>query len=179
MDWLTPNEAKIIKELVTSFGILFGGGWAFWKWSLSEYFRHRHDIPSFDGEISCKVIPYSSNQNILSISCVWRNVGRIALLVNTRETRFTIYKLPHESSNCPVNIRHGLLEVYLENKPWEHWPEAILEPSTNSEIQSHFILESGITYVIVCRLVAVTKQNENKQIWVRELVWNDKVSTNE
>ena len=177
MEWLTPNEAKVIKELVTAFGILFGGGWAFWKWSLSEYFRHRHDIPSFDGEISCKVAPYSANQNILSVSCIWRNVGPIALSVNTQETIFTVYKLPTDSLNGAVKTRYGSLDIYSDNKPWEHWPEAVLEPSTSSELQSHFILESGITYIIICRLVAVTRKLENRQVWVRETVWNEKVNS--
>ncbi|GAA5217371.1 hypothetical protein ACFSJ3_18020 [Corallincola platygyrae] len=175
MEWPTLDQAKIIRELATAIGIVLGGAWAFWKWSLSEYFRHRHDMPSFDGEMSWSVAPYSKNQNILSVSCVWRNVGPIALPVNTQETRFTVYKLPETSENIAINTRHGNLVVYADNKPWQHWPEAVLEPATNSQLQSHFILEKGLSYIIVCRLEAVTKPGENKQVWTRDLSWNENV----
>lgn len=168
----SKDQAAAIQSLVTSVGIVVGGGWAFWRWSLSEFLRRRSEIPSFDGAISAESIAVNEKQEVITVVCKWRNAGLVPLSVNTSETRVTAYLIPEQTELGPIGPRlNNLKELYVR-KPWEHWPTTILEPGTTSEIQVHFLVEARCPYVFSCRLEAVSKpRSTTKQVWVRELVW--------
>lgn len=167
---ITPEGSEIARNLVTAVGIVLGGFWAFWKWSLSEFIRRRTEIPSMDGDISYRAIPHKPGELILSVSCKWRNASNLPIEVNTQATSFWVFEVPEGSKHGPIGPRMGNLNQVYERLPWEHWPSAVLEPGTNSELQAHFLVKAGNTYIVSCRLEAITKPEKPKQVWVRELV---------
>ena len=175
----SKDDAETFQHLVTAVGVILAGAWAFWRWSLSEFLRRRREIPSFDGEISAFSVPVGERRVLLSVSCKWRNVGAVALPVNTKATSFTLYTVPNETPLGPVGPRMGNLRELFVRYPWEHWPGAILEPGTSSDFQAQFLVEAGRPYVVSCRLEAVTKPRSLKQVWVRELVWAEERSHSE
>jgi len=176
MDFGLPSKdtAETIQSLVTTLGIILAGAWAFWRWSLSEYFRHRHDIPSFDGLIRHSCTRNTDSTVVLSVTCVWRNVGNLSLNVDTNETCFRLYSVPKELELGPIAPRMGMLPKIQERQPWDHWPNAVLEPKTESEFQAHFIVPKNMTFIVECRLVAKTNDPNLKQVWVREHVLESK-----
>ena len=165
------DTADVIESLVTAVAIVVGGAWAFWKWSLSEFLRKQREIPSFDGEIAVRSIRLNDEKEAVTVYCKWRNCGSVHLDVNTKETRFTVYELPEAIPLGPFGPRLQNIPERYVRRPWEHWPSAVLEPETTSEIQAHFILSVGRAYVFACRLEAKSKPAADKQVWVRELVW--------
>lgn len=171
MGLLSKDTAEIVESLVTAFAIVVGGGWAFWKWSLSEFLRRRREIPSFDGEIAARSVRLNAEKEAVTVYCRWRNCGSVPLSVNTKETRVTVYELPEGMPHGPFGPRLRNIPELHVRRPWEHWPTAVLEPETISEIQAHFTLPAGRVYVFACRLEAESKSGANKQVWVRELVW--------
>jgi len=172
MDLPNKDTAGLIKDLATVAGIVIGGAWAFWRWSLSEYLRHRREIPAFEGELTARIVPEQAGRVVLTAVCKWKNVSAIPLRVNTKETRFTVFEIPPDTPLGPVGPRLNNLPPKFVRKPWELWPEAVLEPGTNSELQAHFVMEAGRMYIIACRLEAVQVSKKTKQVWTRELVWN-------
>lgn len=138
--------------------------------SLSEYLRRKREIPSFEGQLSYTTLHHIDGLAVVSLSCRWKNVGVTPLQVNTNETRFALYSLPVGLQSGPIGPRMNNLKEVHVRKPWEHWPSAVLEPGTNSDLQAHFLVEAGQTYVAMCRLEAVTPAKKPKQIWTRELV---------
>lgn len=172
MDLPTKDTVETIQSITTSVGIVFAGAWAFWRWSLAEYLRRRREMPSFDGVMSASNIPTNDTRIVLSVSCVWRNVSSIPLDVNTQATQFRLFEVPHWMDTGPIAPRMENLELVFERSPWSHWPGAVLEPGTNSELQAHFLVEANKCFIIECRLEARTKSRKIKQVWVRELVWN-------
>jgi hypothetical protein len=172
MDLFTKEGSEVAKNLATSGGLILGGAWAFWRWTLSEYLRMRKEIPSFDGELVARGADFSEEFEVLTASCKWRNVGVVPLPVNTQATRFTIHEVVEGTPEGPIGPRlQNMREVFVR-RPWEHWASAILEPGTNSELQAHFLLARGGTYVVSCRLEAATRPGKDKQVWVREVVWH-------
>jgi hypothetical protein len=81
------ESAETIKDLATAAGILLGGGWAFWRWTFSEYLRRGREMPSIDGEITVRSVLIDDESELITVSCNWRNVSAIPLNVNTKETR--------------------------------------------------------------------------------------------
>ena len=171
MELPSKDTSEIIANLATAAGIVLCGAWAFWKWSLSEYLRRRKEIPSFDGEIAARGVSIAPRTEAVTVSCRWRNCGSVPLDVNTQETRVSVYSLPDTAALGPIGPRLKNIPEVCVRRPWEHWPRAILEPDTTSEIQAHFVLGSGQAYVFACRLEAVAKNGDDKQVWVRELIW--------
>ena len=170
MDLPTKEAAETIESLVTTVGIVAAGIWAFWRWSLSEFLRRRREIPSFDGTISAESVAVNERQEVITVTCTWRNAGTVPLNVNTKETRITAYLIPRDTPLGPIGPRlENLSELYVR-RPWEHWPSTVLEPGTTSAIQAHFLVEARCPYVFACRLEAVAC-GKRKQVWVRELVW--------
>jgi hypothetical protein len=171
MDLPSKVTAETIQALVTSLGIVLTGAWAFWRWSLSEYLRQKREMPSFEGEMFARAVPHTEKQVVLTVSCKWRNMSAVPLNVNTQATKFTVFEVPNGTPLGPIGPRLGNLQERYVRKPWEHWPSAVLEPHTCSELQAHFLVEGNRPYVLACRLEADTKPNSSKQVWVRELVW--------
>jgi hypothetical protein len=170
MDALSKDGAAIIKDLATVAALVIGGAWAFWRWSLSEYIRRRSEMPSFEGEITAYTVKAQQGRVTLSVSCKWKSLGGLPLDVNTQETRFTVYRIPDDLPPGPIGPRlKNLPELYVR-RPWEHWPAAVLEPGTNSQLQAHFLVEPEQTLVVACRLEALHLRRKQKQVWVRELV---------
>jgi hypothetical protein len=174
MELPSQATATIIKDLATALALVVGGLWAFWRWSLGEYLRKLREMPSFEGELSARVLSSDDGQVILTASCKWKNVGVIPLNVNTQETRFTVCEIPAGTALGPIGPRLGNLSVKFILKPWQHWSSAILEAGTNSELHAHFLVEPDRTYVIACRLEAIQRPKKDKQVWVRELIWSTK-----
>ena len=179
MELPSKDATETVKNVATAVALVVGGIWAFWKWSLSAYLRHRREMPSFEGEMTARVLSDASlskaNHAILTVTCKWKNVSAIPLNVNTKETRFTVFEIPPETPPGPVGPRLNNLKECFVRRPWEHWPSTILEPGTNSEVHAHFVVEEDKTYIIACRLEAVQAPKKQKQVWVRELVWSAKV----
>ena len=175
MELPSKDTTEVVKNLITAGGIILGGIWAFWRWSLSEYIRRRRELPSFDGEMSARSANFKDGKEVLTVGCKWRNVGVVPLKVNTQATCFTLFDIPDGTQNGPIGPRLKNLRELFVRRPWEHWPGAILEPATNSELQAHFLVERGGTYVVSCRLEALTKPGALKQVWVREIVWKSAV----
>ncbi len=165
------NVAQSIESLVTAVGIVLAGIWAFWRWSLSEYLRKRAAIPSFDGTITAESVLVGDGREVITVSCKWRNCGSVPLYVNTKETRVTAYVLPDATPIGAIGPRLGNLNELYVRRPWEHWASTVLEPGTVSEIQAHFLVTARCPYVFTCRLEALSKPKQDKQVWVRELVW--------
>jgi len=169
---LAPKDiAETVQAVVTTVALVVGGLWAFWRWSLSEYFRRKREIPSFEGLLTYSVAAIDDKRVVVSLNCRWKNVGVVPLAVNTQETRFAIYSIP---DSCPVGAigprMQNLTEIHVR-RPWEHWPSAVLEPGTNSDLQAHFLLEAGNILVAMCRLEANTPKGTMKQVWAREVVF--------
>ncbi len=170
MEFPSKETAETIQALLTAAALLVGGGWAFWRWSVSESLRRRREIPSFEGQMSYSVLRRFDGRAIVSLNCRWKNMGVAPLPVNTKETRFALYSLPDELQPGPIGPRmNNLVEMHVR-RPWEHWPAAVLEPGTNSELQAHFLVEADQVYVAMCRLEAVSHPKKLKQVWTRELV---------
>jgi hypothetical protein len=165
------DTAGVLQDLATVAGIIIGGAWAFWRWSLSEYLRHRREMPAFEGELSARAVPEGQGRLVLTASCKWKNVSAIPLRVNTKETKFRVFEIPPGLPLGPIAPRLRHLDEKYVRAPWEHWDGAVLEPGTNSELQAHFLVDAGRTYVIACGLEAVQVSKDVKQVWTRELVW--------
>jgi hypothetical protein len=171
MDMPTTETASSIQALVTSAGIILGGLWAFWRWSLSEYLRHRREIPSFEGDMTAGSVCMENGCVLVSVSCKWKNMSAVPLSVNTARTRVTVFDVPDSTQPGAVSPRlNNVVERHVRC-PWEHWSDVVLEPHTCSELQAHFLVEEVGTYLLACRLEAVSKKNNPVQVWVRELIW--------
>jgi hypothetical protein len=171
MELPSKDTAETIQALTTAAGIILAGGWAFWRWSLSEYLRRRREIPSFEGEMFARAVPLTQGLVVLTVSCRWKNTSPVPLDVNTEMTGFTVYKVPETAALGAIGPRLGNVDALYTRHSWKHWPTTVLEPHTCSEIQAHFVVEDKSAYVLVCRLEAVTKEGESKRVWARELVW--------
>jgi hypothetical protein len=174
MNFPSKDTAEIAQAVVTSVALVVGGLWAFWRWSLSEYLRRKREIPSFEGVLSHSIAVLDDRRVVVSLNCRWKNVGVVPLPVNTQETRFSIYGIPDASPLGPIGPRMKNLTELHVRRPWEHWPGAVLEPGTNSDLQAHFLLEAGHTFVAMCRLEAKTPASAQKQVWVREVVFQSR-----
>lgn len=168
---ISTNTAEAIQAIVTSVGILFTGAWVFWKWSLSEFIRKRREIPSFDGDMHVKEYSSKTELKIISVSCVWRNVGSVPLAINSKTTRYRIFRIPETLGVGAFGPRMDNLEELHVRYPWEHWSDVILEPGTGSELQAHFLVEPHEPLLIECRLEGLKKKG---QVWVREIIFEPK-----
>ena len=171
MDLPNKDTAETIEHLATAIGILLGGLWAFWKWSLSEFLRRRRESPAFYGKISGSSIFIGNNREVLTVVCEWENTSVVSLTVNTKETRFMVYEIPDDTLPGPIGPRLSNWPEKFVRRPLEHWPSTYFEAGTKSDLRAHFLFEVGRHYVIACRLEALTKPGEDKMVWVREFVW--------
>ncbi|MFC5480247.1 hypothetical protein [Massilia suwonensis] len=171
MDFPSHGTAETIQALTTAAGIVLAGAWAFWRWSLSEYLRRRREIPSFEGEMFARAVPLAEGLVVLTVSCRWKNTSPVPLPVNTQTTGFTVFEVPATAAPGPIGPRLGNVVKRDERWSWAHWPTAVMEPHTCSELQAHFVVKDKLAYILVCRLEAATKPGEIKLVWARELVW--------
>ena len=163
----------IIKNYVTSGGIVLGALWAFWKWSFSEWLRRKRQIPAIDGELDAFGMELDDEKVIISLSVLWRNKCNYPVHIDSKNTRIDVYNIPDNLNVGPFLPKLDSGDPAFTLKPYEDMEGFVLEPLTESLLTSHYTLLANKTYLFRWKLYRSTKKHGNKvYAWTKELVFN-------
>ncbi len=171
-----PHITTIVKDIVTTIGVIVGGGWVLWKWGFSEVLRRKRDIPALDGKLSATSVPLESDKELVTVDVTWTNRGPYPVRIDIQETSVYIYELDEKMGYGPIAIPENAEPAYA-TLPFENYVAVIVSPKTTKHIQNHFVLDRTKKYLIGA--VVVLQQREVKAyrdvkgyVWYkRELIW--------
>jgi hypothetical protein len=83
-------DAQTFHYLVSSFGIIIGGGWVIWKFSIQ---REAHPKVEFD--LECEVIGSQDRKKIIQITACLHNKGSVRHKIDGNEFYYKIRYLLH------------------------------------------------------------------------------------
>jgi len=164
--------STIIRNYVVAGATIFAGSWAFWKWGFSEWLRKRQEGPAIDGVLEYKEIKLSDDETLLiTIEAIWRNRSVYPVYIDTKKTRIDLFLLPSKIEVGPIITNKDLGEPQHRLKPYEDMNSFMLEPSTNSVLQHHFILKRNNTHLLRWKLYRNPKKHDGGLFaWTKELV---------
>ncbi len=168
--------ATVVKDIVTSLGVVVGGGWALWKWGFSEHLRRKREIPALDGEISTTSVATPSENELVTLNVAWTNHGPYPVRIDPTETRIDIYELD-EGANCGPIVFPEERKPEYTSRPYMGFIAVVVSPKTTKKIQEHFVLNGNKRYLIVATVVLHQRQLGTDQdlkgfLWYkRELIW--------
>ena len=166
-----PHISEVIENYATAAAIIFGAGWALWKWGFEEARRRSREIPSLDGKLSAVTRDLNETKALVTLDAAWRNPGVLPVKLNTTQTCVNVYELDKN-----VELGHlranDILEPIYDSCPLSDYEEYILEPGTDSTLQEHFIFDKAKVYLIRWEIYqSVANPSSPAYSWLRDLVW--------
>lgn len=166
-----PHISEIIENYTTAAAIILGGGWALWKWGFEEARRRRREIPSLDGKLSTVTTDLNEGKCLVTLEATWRNPGVLPVRLNTQQTCVNVYDLNNDVELGHLKAIDDLVSIY-SSCPLNDLEDYILEPSTNSTMQEHFIFDKAKVYLVRWELFQRPDEQSSPAFsWVRDIVW--------
>ena len=167
----TPHISEIIENYATAVAIIFTGAWALWRWGFEETRRRRREIPSLDGKLSATTTDLNGTKALITLVATWRNPGVLPVKLDIERTCVNVYELNENLELGRLSVSDVLAPIY-ESCPLSDYAYYILEPSTDSILQEHFIFDKAKAYLIRWEIFQhVTNRSSLPYSWGRDLVW--------
>lgn len=163
--------ATVVKDITTVVGIVVGGGWALWKWGIAEWLRRSREIPALDASLRGDSVFVAADSTLVVFKSVWRNRGPWPIELDPNRTVCQIYRLPNALNPGPLRAQVAELKPEYEDHPLQGLTDYTLEPSTESTLQSQFVVSTNSLYFVRLRLYQLATED----FWKRELVWSTSV----
>jgi hypothetical protein len=166
-----PHISEIVENYATAAALILAGFWALWKWWLEEMRRRRREIPSVDGKLSAVTTDLNETKALVTLDAAWRNPGVLPVELDVKKTCVNVYELNENLTLGRMSASDVLVPIY-KSYPLSDWEEYILESSTDSTLQEHFVFDKGKAYFIRWEIYQhLTNPSSFAYSWVRDLVW--------
>lgn len=163
---VTPFS-EVFKNYVTAIAIIIGGLWAFYKWSFSEWLRHKKEMPAIDGFLDIKIVASSTKSSYVTLIAIWKNRSPLPFTVNVKTSGIDIFRIPKDIGIGVIECSDTLCEPLISNKPYRDKSSLTLEPMTECVLQSHYHLENGNTYLFRWQLFG-----SECYLWTKSLLYH-------
>ena len=151
---------QFLKDWVPTLGIIFGGGFAYWKWSSIEKLRKQREMPSADkGTLSITSLPINDVKVWVQIDVIWRNPGSIPFDVDVDATVISVFEIKSSIDIGAIQLKvepGDLGEPIYSIKPYGSSKSVKYEPKSESLVQNHFVLERQKIYLFRWKLYRKT-----------------------
>ena len=160
-------EATVVKDWLTSVGILFGGGWALWRFGYEDWLRRRLEEPSLEGSYDVPEMHRLDDGRIaVSLRWRWRNPGTRPVFLDIHLSELSVYRISSQGAFIdPRRLEQEVGAKVSEHLPLEGFGFFKLEPGTTSSILTVPILEEGKTYLARLKLVSDQNRHATKGGW--------------
>lgn len=165
----------IIKDLVTTLGILIAGLWAIWKWGFEQKIKENREMPVLDGQLSVSALSLNDDQIIVTLNLQCKNSGLIPIQIETVLTKICIYKLNTHMMIGRFSPESFKLTPVITVYPHEDRANIIFEPYAEGVLQEHFIIDRQGVYFICWELYRKRfKKSKVYRGWHREVIFTYK-----
>jgi hypothetical protein len=141
-----------LSSWITAIAAAVGASFAIWKWGFEERLRRRHEIPSIDGDISVDVIEADDHTVCVYIENLWDNKGAVPIFLNPDRCVIRIYEIALQEKPRAIDpsddASSGPEKEILSFCPIRRSGRFMLEPGTQSRIQSAVLLQKGPIYEV-------------------------------
>ena len=151
-------------DWVPSLAVVFAAGFGLYKWRKAERIRQEREIPSAAGALSASAVR-TGDRVLVQLDALWRNTGKIPLSVDVGRTQVDVFEVPDDVGVGSVQIRRDPTELGRAAhtvKPWVRAKGVILEPATDSLVQTHFVLPADRLFVFRWKLYR--KNDEGRKL---------------
>ncbi len=126
IDFITEKNVEILKNILTSIAILFGGGWTFWRFILQ-----REGNSKIQFNVDLKVIGVHKDKYIVEVVAVVENKGNVRHYVN--DFRFDLLYLSDKQDVVEGDERINkqlLFEKIISKRYWipPDWYYSFIDP---------------------------------------------------
>ena len=168
VDWseLIRNYATVIALMVSSF-------WAASKVAWSEFLRSKQDMPALDSSgIVVQDHELEAGAGFLvAVGMKWRNQSSMPTYIDPKLTRTEVYRVPENLEPGSLHLKPGLGDPLFVVRPLERLSSYVLEPKTESFLQSHMVLRDAGLYVFRVKIARSEKHHGAKGFeWGREII---------
>lgn len=164
--------SEIAKNCATTFGIVLGGGWAFWKWGYAEWQESKKNRASLDGQLDAKAEALANGRLIVTVLAQWNNRGQFPVKINPQRSQVLVYRLPDVLPLGAFEPATDFGDPLFIQYPFKELDGFELEPKTESFLRAHFVLEPTSKYFFRWELYKEDSPGADHEfVWTKELVW--------
>ena len=172
-----PHWSTIAKDLVTAAGLLIGGSWAAWKWGYGETLRKRREMASPDGTLTATAVQLENGTTAITLHALWRNRGPLPIELCPEHSAVEAFKIDRAVPLGGLALQPGPYVVLVAvSRP--RWNMYIMEPTTDSVMHEHFVLDDdfvyGFRWTICLAPGSISgKHGDSHLVCTRELIWRN------
>jgi hypothetical protein len=133
--------------------------------------RRSREISSIDGDATATIVPGAGQLQLVEVRVIWRNRGLNPVVIDPQETTVRIYDLTSQVSQPGhVDLASSSMQFVHEARPHEGLESYVLEPATDSLMQSFFALEPRRSYIARVAIAERRRRpNAPRGYWTREV----------
>ena len=157
-----------LRDWLPSLAIIAAGIWTFVRWCQNEYHRRQKEMEALDGKLLAHVTQLSSGTSIITLNALWRNLSPLPVPIDPSKTRVDVFAIPGNIPLGPLATESDLGDPIYRHT-FLNDNACILEPKTESILQTHFALNPGL-YMLRMEVYRAPKRKGYDISWTRELV---------
>ena len=158
-----------LRDWLPSLAIIAAGIWTFVRWCQNEYHRRQKEMEALDGKLLAHVAQLSSGTCIITLNALWRNLSPLPVSLDPSRTRVDVFAIPGNIPLGPLAAKSDLGDPIYRHTFLNDTDAYTLEPKTESTLQTHFVLNSGL-YMLRMEVYRALKKKGYDFTWTRELV---------